>query len=241
VGAELVGSFDAEQVAVQLLGDSIYTNPLLLGFAWQKGRVPLSHAALMRAMELNGVQIDNNKAAFEWGRRCAHDLAAVQSLFAAAQVIEFVKKPGLTEMVAKRVEFLTGYQDAAYAAQYRAFVDKVQAAEARLGSSTRLAEAVARYLFKLMAYKDEYEVARLHTDKAFTDKIAAMFEGDYRIVHHMAPPLSWPSATRRASWSSSRSAPGCGAPWACSAGSRACAAACWTSLARRPSARWSVR
>ena len=189
VGAELVGSFDAEQVAVQLLGDSIYTNPLLLGFAWQKGRVPLSHAALMRAMELNGVQIDNNKAAFEWGRRCAHDLAAVQSLFAAAQVIEFVKKPGLTEMVAKRVEFLTGYQDAAYAAQYRAFVDKVQAAEARLGSSTRLAEAVARYLFKLMAYKDEYEVARLHTDKAFTDKIAAMFEGDYRIVHHMAPPL----------------------------------------------------
>ena len=189
VGAELVGSFDAEQVAVQLLGDSIYTNPLLLGFAWHKGRVPLSHAALMRAMELNGVQIDNNKAAFEWGRRCAHDLAAVQSLFAAAQVIEFVKKPGLTEMVAKRVEFLTGYQDAAYAAQYRAFVDKVQAAEARLGSSTRLAEAVARYLFKLMAYKDEYEVARLHTDKAFTDKIAAMFEGDYRIVHHMAPPL----------------------------------------------------
>jgi indolepyruvate ferredoxin oxidoreductase len=189
VGAELVGHFDAEQVAVQLLGDSIYTNPLLLGYAWQKGRVPLSHAALMRAMELNGVQIDNNKAAFEWGRRCAHDLAAVQALFQAAQVIQFVKKPALAEMVAQRVEFLTGYQDAAYAAQYRAFVEKVQAAEAKLGSSTRLAEAVARYLFKLMAYKDEYEVARLHTDKAFTDKIAAMFEGDYKIVHHMAPPL----------------------------------------------------
>ncbi|MCL4771339.1 MAG: 2-oxoacid:acceptor oxidoreductase family protein, partial [Burkholderiaceae bacterium] len=189
VGAELVGHFDAEQVAVQLLGDSIYTNPLLLGYAWQKGRVPLSHAALMRAMELNGVQIDNNKAAFEWGRRCAHDLAAVQALFQAAQVIEFVKKPALAEMVAQRVEFLTGYQDAAYAAQYRAFVEKVQAAEAKLGSSTRLAEAVARYLFKLMAYKDEYEVARLHTDKAFTDKIAAMIEGDYKIVHHMAPPL----------------------------------------------------
>jgi len=189
VGAELVGHFDAEQVAVQLLGDSIYTNPLLLGYAWQKGRVPLSHAALMRAMELNGVQIDNNKAAFEWGRRCAHDLAAVQALFQAAQVIEFVKKPALAEMVAQRVEFLTGYQDAAYAAQYRAFVEKVQAAEAKLGSSTRLAEAVARYLFKLMAYKDEYEVARLHTDKAFTDKIAAMFEGDYKIVHHLAPPL----------------------------------------------------
>ena len=113
----LVGAFDAEQVAVQLVGDSIYTNPLMLGYAWQQGRVPLSHAALMRAIELNGVQVDNNKAAFEWGRRCAHDLASVQALFKAAQVIEFVKKPSLDEMLAKRVEFLTGYQDAAYAAQ----------------------------------------------------------------------------------------------------------------------------
>ncbi|MBN9339798.1 MAG: indolepyruvate ferredoxin oxidoreductase family protein, partial [Comamonadaceae bacterium] len=130
------------------------------------------------------------QAAFEWGRRCAHDLAAVQALFQAAQVIQFVKKPGLAEMVAKRVEFLTGYQDGAYAAQYKAFVDQVQAAEAHLDSGTRLSEAVARYLFKLMAYKDEYEVARLHTDTAFTQKLAGMFEGDYRVVHHMAPPLT---------------------------------------------------
>ena len=79
-----VGAFDAEQVAEAMLGDSIYTNPLMLGYAWQQGRVPLSHAALMRAIELNGVQVDNNKAAFEWGRRCAHDLAAVQALFAGA-------------------------------------------------------------------------------------------------------------------------------------------------------------
>ncbi len=187
VGANLVGAFDAEHAAVQLVGDSIYTNPLLLGHAWQQGRVPLSHASLMRAMELNGVQVDNNKAAFEWGRRCAHDLAAVQALFKAAQVIEFVKKPSLAEMVAKRVEFLTGYQNAAYATVYAAFVDKVRVAEAPL-ASTQLAEAVARYLFKLMAYKDEYEVARLHTDPAFTQKIAAMFEGDVKIVHHLAPP-----------------------------------------------------
>ncbi|PTT33843.1 indolepyruvate ferredoxin oxidoreductase family protein [Acidovorax sp. HMWF018] len=190
VGAAGVGSFDAEQVATQLLGDSIYTNPLMLGYAWQKGRVPLTYASLMRAMELNGVQVDNNKAAFEWGRRCAHDLAAVQALFQAAQVIQFVKKPSLAEMVAKRVEFLTGYQNAAYASEYQAFVEKVKAAEAKLGSGTRLSEAVARYLFKLMAYKDEYEVARLHTDKAFTDKIANMFEGDYKLVHHLAPPLT---------------------------------------------------
>ncbi len=188
VGRELVGAFDASEVATQLLGDSIYTNPLMLGYAWQQGRVPLSHAALMRAMELNGVQIDNNKAAFEWGRRCAHDLAAVKALFQAAQVIQFVKKPALAEMVAKRVEFLTAYQNAAYAGEYQAFVDKVRAAENTVGTTTKLTEAVARYLFKLMAYKDEYEVARLHTDAAFAARIDGMFEGDYRVVHHLAPP-----------------------------------------------------
>ncbi len=192
VGAGHLGLLDAEAVAVQLLGDSIYNNPLLLGYAWQKGKVPVSRAALLRAIELNGVQVDNNKAAFEWGRRCAHDLAAVTALFKAAQVIEFVKKPSLDEMVASRVEFLTGYQDSDYAASYRSFVDKVRRAETQLGGSvgTKLSEAVARYLFKLMAYKDEYEVARLHTDPAFTRKIDAMFEGDYRIVHHLAPPLT---------------------------------------------------
>ncbi len=188
VGAEMVGAFDAEQAAVQLLGDSIYANPLLLGYAWQYGRVPLSHAALMRAMELNGVQIDNNKAAFEWGRRCAHDLASVQALFKAAAVIEFVRKPALDEMIARRVEFLTGYQDAAYAASYRSTVEKVRAAEAAL-ASTKLTEAVARYLFKLMAYKDEYEVARLHTEASFLAKVAAQFEGDYTLNYHLAPPL----------------------------------------------------
>jgi indolepyruvate ferredoxin oxidoreductase len=190
VGADMLGAFDAEQAAVQLIGDSIYANPLLLGYAWQQGRVPLSHAALMRAIELNGVQVDNNKAAFEWGRRCAHDLAAVQSQFKAAAVIQIVRKPSLDETVARRVEFLTGYQDAAYAAQYRAFVGRVREAESRLGPGTALTDAVARYLFKLMAYKDEYEVARLHTDPVFVQKIAEMFEGDYRLVHHLAPPLT---------------------------------------------------
>jgi len=183
-----VGTVDADEVATQLLGDSIYANPLMLGYAWQQGRVPLSQAALMRAIELNGVQVDNNKAAFEWGRRCAHDLGAVTALFKAAQVIQFARKPSLDEIVAKRVEFLTAYQDAAYAADYKAYLDKVRSAEAPL-KSTRLAEAVARYLFKLMAYKDEYEVARLHTQTGFADKIASMFEGDYKVVHHLAPPL----------------------------------------------------
>ena len=190
VGEGLVGAFDAEQVAEQLLGDSIYTNPLMMGYAWQQGRIPLNLPSILRAIELNGVQVDNNKAAFEWGRRCAHDLASVQALFKAQQVIQFVKKPGLAEMVATRVDFLTGYQDAGYAARYKAFVGRVQAAESKLGTSTPLTEAVAKYLFKLMAYKDEYEVARLHTDPAFTQKIADMFEGDYKLVHHLAPPLT---------------------------------------------------
>jgi len=161
----------------------------MMGYAWQQGRIPLSLAAIHRAIELNGVQVDNNKAAFEWGRRCAHDLASVTALFKAQQVIQFVKKPSLEELLKTRTDFLTGYQDAAYAQRYAAFVEKVRAAEAPLGGGTPLAEAVARYLFKLMAYKDEYEVARLHTDAAFTKKIADMFEGDFKLVHHLAPPL----------------------------------------------------
>ncbi|MFO0028015.1 MAG: DUF6537 domain-containing protein, partial [Pseudomonadota bacterium] len=167
----------------------IYTNPLMMGFAWQQGRIPLSHAALMRAIELNGVQVPNNKAAFEWGRRCAHDLAKVRSLFAAQSVIQIVKRPGVDEIVAKRVEFLTGYQNAAYAAEYRTFVEKVRAAEAKIGSGTALTEAVAKYLFKLMAYKDEYEVARLYANPAFWDEIARTFDGDYRVHFNLAPPL----------------------------------------------------
>ena len=190
VGADAVGIFDAEKASTALLGDSIYANPMMLGYAWQKGRVPLSHASIMCAMELNGVQVSNNQAAFEWGRRCAHDLNAVRALFQAAQVIQFVKKPSLEEMLAKRVEFLTGYQNTAYAQQYQDFVAKVRAVEEPLGQGTRLSQAVARYLFKLMAYKDEYEVARLHTDAAFTRQITEMFEGDYKIVHHLAPPTS---------------------------------------------------
>ncbi len=188
-GPANTGTLDADKISVELVGDSLYTNPLMLGYAWQKGRIPLSHAALMRAIELNGVQIDNNKAAFEWGRRAAHDLASVHALLKPAQVIEFVRKSSnLDEMIAKRVEFLTGYQNAAYAAQYKEFVEKVRGAEKPFGSS-KLTEAVARYLFKLMAYKDEYEVARLHTDKSFLAKVASQFEGDYKLNYHLAPPL----------------------------------------------------
>ncbi len=188
VGAEGLGAFNADAAATKLMGDSIYTNPLMLGYAWQKGWIPLGRESLLRAIELNGVQVDNNKAAFEWGRRAAHDPAQVQDLLAPAQVIEFKKRETLETLLARRVEFLTGYQNAAYAGEYQAFVEKVRAAEAPLGK-TALAESVARYLFKLMAYKDEYEVARLHAETGFQERIAAQFEGDYKVHFHLAPPL----------------------------------------------------
>ena len=159
----------------------------------------------MRAIELNGVQIDNNKAAFEWGRRAAAEPKEVKALVRTGQVIELVKRStNLDDMIAKRVEFLAAYQNAAYAQEYKRFVDMVRGKEAELAfartatrpdaarPSTKLTEAVARYLFKLMAYKDEYEVARLHADTRFLAKVAAQFEGemgkDYQLAYHLAPP-----------------------------------------------------
>jgi len=183
-----VSTFDADAAATRLMGDSIYTNPMMLGFAWQKGWIPLGRDSLVRAMELNAVAVDNNKAAFEWGRRAAHDWAAVERLLAPAQVLQFRKRETLDDLVNRRVAFLTAYQDAAYAQRYKLFVDKVRQREAALGK-TLLSESVARYLFKLMAYKDEYEVARLHTDTDFLKRIDSMFEGDFKLNYHMAPPL----------------------------------------------------
>ncbi|WP_116380191.1 indolepyruvate ferredoxin oxidoreductase family protein [Cupriavidus taiwanensis] len=188
VGNGQLGSFDAEQVAKGVMGQSIYANLMMLGYAWQKGRVPLSHAALMRAIELNGVQVDSNQAAFEWGRMCAHDMSRVPVRAADAQVIQFVRKLPVEELLKQHAEFLTGYQNRAYAAQYESFVGRVKMAESVVGG-TRMTEAVARSLFKLMAYKDEYEVARLHTGAAFRKQIESMFEGKVRLVHHLAPPL----------------------------------------------------
>ncbi|WER46584.1 indolepyruvate ferredoxin oxidoreductase family protein [Cupriavidus sp. WKF15] len=189
VGKEAVAAFDAESIATRMLGSSVYTNMLLLGHAWQSGRIPLPREAILRAVEMNGVKVKENKAAFELGRRCAHDPAWAQSGDTAAQTITFTRKPSLDALVDTRAKFLTDYQNAAYADRYRVFVAKVRHAEASLNAGTRLSEAVARNLFKLMAYKDEYEVARLHTGRAFLDQIAQTFEGEYRVVHHMAPPL----------------------------------------------------
>jgi indolepyruvate ferredoxin oxidoreductase len=190
VGATAVGAFDADAAATKLMGDSIYTNPMMLGYAWQKGWIPLAKASIFRAIELNAVAVQQNKTAFEWGCRAAHNPSEVQKIVNPGQVVEFKKRESLDSLVARRVEFLTGYQSAIYAGDYKAFVDRVKLAEEKMGQkSLPLTESVARYLFKLMAYKDEYEVARLHTDPAFHAKITAMFEGDFKLNYHLAPPL----------------------------------------------------
>jgi len=197
---DAVDFVDANRFAVALLGDAIYTNPFVLGYAWQRGWLPLSHRSLVRAIELNGVQVEKNIAAFEWGRRAAHDPASVQQganptaarETAGATVISLHTKKALDALIAKRIEHLTAYQNAAYAERYRSLVDVVRAAERNIEGDTAnepLTEAVARNLHKLMAYKDEYEVARLQTDPAFIAKLQAQFEGDWKLNFHLAPPL----------------------------------------------------
>lgn len=193
VGAEQLASLDASALAVEKLGDAIYANPLLLGFCWQKGWIPLSHASLTEALQLNAVQVERNLLAFEWGRAAAmgEDL---QRMPATEHPIQIKARPSLEQIVTQREVFLTHYQNSHYAGEYRKFVEKVRQAEvARTieGSppSHRLTHAVARYLFKLMAYKDEYEVARLHTERSFVEKLQGQFEAGFQITHYLAPPL----------------------------------------------------
>jgi indolepyruvate ferredoxin oxidoreductase len=181
----------ATQLATGLMGDAIATNMLMLGYAYQKGWVPVSGASLERAIELNGVAVDFNKQSFLWGRRAAVDLERVARVAQPAEVIALGEhfSRSLDELVERRVKLLTAYQDAAYAERYRERVKRVRQREHEITGSTKLTEAVARYYAKLLAYKDEYEVARLHADGALEQKIAGMFEGDYKLVFHLAPPL----------------------------------------------------
>jgi indolepyruvate ferredoxin oxidoreductase len=183
---------EATRIATALMGDSIATNMFLLGFAYQRGLVPVSAEAIDKAIELNGAGVKMNQAAFLWGRRAAVDVKAVEKL--VAPKVETVQSTRvaetLDEKIARRVQFLTEYQDAAYAARYRALVDEVRQAEAqRAKGATGLTEAVVKYYFKLMAYKDEYEVARLYTSGEFEEKLEAQFEGKYELRFHLAPPL----------------------------------------------------
>ena len=233
-GARQVERVDATRLATALTGDAIATNLFMLGHAWQKGHIPLSRAAIERAIEINGVAVEMNLAAFDWGRRAAADRDAVErraapgtaagvevappmeggpspahSPGAAPGIIEggpsLARSPEaapgievappreretLASLIERRAAFLTDYQDAAYADRYRAFVERVRAAERSRAKGMRgLAEAVARGYFKLLAYKDEYEVARLHCAPEFRRRLEATFEGDWSLEFHLAPPL----------------------------------------------------
>jgi indolepyruvate ferredoxin oxidoreductase len=190
VGKEGIDFIDGSGLATALLGDSIATNLFMLGYAVQKGLVPLSVAAIERAIELNGVAVATSKRTFAWGRLAAHDRAAVEAQARPAMRQETPPARTLPEIVARRVESLTRYQDAAYAERYRASVARVEAAEKdKARGHSGLAEAVAKSLFKLMAYKDEYEVARLYTDGSFLKKLHQQFDGDFRLEFNLAPPL----------------------------------------------------
>jgi indolepyruvate ferredoxin oxidoreductase len=192
-GADNVSFVDASRLAIALLGNSIAANIFLVGYAYQRGALPLSAESIEKAIELNGEAVAMNQAAFRWGRRAALDAAAVEKLIptAAAQDDNRRLSEDLDEVIARRVEFLTQYQNADYARRYADFVAKARKAEAEQARGRGgLAEAVARNLFKLMTYKDEYEVARLYTDGNFTRQVAATFEpGSLRFEFHLAPPL----------------------------------------------------
>ncbi|AET93910.1 indolepyruvate ferredoxin oxidoreductase (plasmid) [Burkholderia sp. YI23] len=183
---------DANALALKLLGDTIYSNPLLLGFAWQKGWLPLELASLKRAIELNNVAVEKNVLAFNWGRFVAQH--GVGELIKPAQHAIVMKMPeSLENVIATRETLLTAYQSEAYARSYRSVVERMREKEKSLNPKLPLTRAVAKNLAKLMAYKDEYEVARLYADPAYLDKLREQFEGepgrDYKLMFHLAPPL----------------------------------------------------
>ena len=193
VGRERVSSVPATSSAVRLLGDSIGTNVLMLGYAVQKGYLPIGLAAIEQAIRLNGVAIEANLHALNWGRLAAHDPKRMAELVAQASGDGVGEEPlseTLEQVIARRVRHLTGFQDAAWAQKFVAFVQQVHQAEsARLPGSTAVTQAVAISLSKLMSYKDEYEVARLYTNGDFQRRLKQQFAGDYTLKFHLAPPL----------------------------------------------------
>jgi len=204
IGHEAAKFIDATSLVTSLMGDAIAVNVFMLGFAYQSGHVPLSSAALQRAIELNGVAVEKNQQAFQWGRLAACDPIAIERLLNPTlnNPVGEIVASDLDEIIKRRVTFLTQYQNANYAQQYLDLVKSVRSAEGAIrparfhsGEMPTLTEVVARSYFKLMSYKDEYEVARLYTDGEFERRVADTFEGAYKIRYHFAPPLL-PAAAR---------------------------------------------
>lgn len=178
----------ATHYAQALMGDEIATNVFMLGYAWQLGLVPLRRESIERAIELNKVSIDENKKAFDFGRLAAHDPAKIEAMAKAVTGAEAgAVAQTLHERIEKRAKYLESYQSAAYARRYTSMVERVNNAD--VAHDKRLTEAVARNYHKLLAYKDEYEVARLYTNGEFMKNLRAQFGGDYKIHFHMAPPI----------------------------------------------------
>ncbi len=179
------------EMARALMGDSVAANMFMLGAAWQKGWIPVSLDALNKAIELNGVQIEFNRNAFLWGRRAATDLAAVQKVATPASVIQFVPRANesLAKLMQRHESFLTDYENAAYAARYHKLLERVVKLDYELGAGERLSKAVALSYFKLLAAKNEWEVARLYSSDAFRQQLDATFEGDYTLHFHLG---AWP-------------------------------------------------
>jgi len=183
----------ATTLATRLLGDAIYANFFLLGVAYQRGLIPLDADSINQGVELNGVAIEQNQQAFLWGRRYAIDTDAVLAAAGLGSEHKTSVPESLEEVIAYRSAYLTAYQDQAYAGRYLHLVERVRGFERELRQSTDvelpLTGAVARSYFSLLAYKDEYEIARLYTNGDFEQTLAAQFEGDYRLRFHLAPPL----------------------------------------------------
>ena len=195
-----VQELDASRLATELMGDAIAVNMFLLGVAWQRGRLPVSLQAIQKAIEHNGVEAEFNRRSFEWGRRAAVDPAAVEQAAAAGsqhQVIAFTPRPlqRAADIVADRARRLAEYQNEALANRYRAMVEAVQGKDDEVAAQGRLGRAAARYYFKLLANKDEFEVARLYSAPEFRQQLDAQFEGDYKLHFHLG---AWPFATRDA-------------------------------------------
>ncbi|MDH3333978.1 MAG: pyruvate ferredoxin oxidoreductase, partial [Gammaproteobacteria bacterium] len=181
-----LSSMNANRLAERLMGDTIYANIIMTGCAWQKGMIPVSLEALQRAIELNGVKTDANKQAFMWGRIAAHDPAAIEKLLGAN---EAARIESLEDMIEARREFLVGYQNAALAERYVTLVEKVRTAEASIGDGDSLSRAVTQAWFRLLSYKDEYEVARLQTSPEFLASVHRDFGDNAKLRFHLAPPL----------------------------------------------------
>ncbi|HEY6754365.1 MAG TPA: indolepyruvate ferredoxin oxidoreductase family protein [Pseudolabrys sp.] len=193
-GRERTHFVDAGRLATALLGNSIGANMFMLGYAYQAGALPLSADAIERAIEMNGEAVQMNVAAFRYGRRAAVDPKALEKLIEPRpqdQNDSLRLSQSFAETVDRRAQFLTAYQNADYARRYRNWVEKVRTIEAaKAPGHCGLAEGAARYLFKLMAYKDEYEVARLYSETSFLDRVRSTFDGDkLRFEFHLAPPL----------------------------------------------------